>query len=88
MGRGAASGRSGRVAARPSDLRPGRVPPGSRPSHQFNYRAADTYSGPRPEGRGRPDKGVCIYPIISFIWSRFENNSPSHLSLSDHIIHK
>lgn len=34
------------------------------------------------------DKEIRIYPIISFIWRRFENNSPSHLSLSDHIIHK
>lgn len=40
------------------------------------------------KGRGEKDKEICTYPIISFIWRRFENNSPSHLSLSGHIIHK
>lgn len=39
-------------------------------------------------GGRTPDKGICIYPIISSIWSRFENNSPARLSLSHHIIHK
>lgn len=40
------------------------------------------------ERERREDKEIHIYPVISFIWSRFENNSPVHLSLSDHIIRK
>lgn len=53
----------------------------------------DTYSGSKSKPgtmlrERREDKEIHIYPVISFIWSRFENNSPVHLSLSDHIIRK
>lgn len=37
---------------------------------------------------GGKTKKYTFTPVISFIWSRFENNSPVHLSLSDHIIRK
>lgn len=70
------------------------------PTHDWinSITLENTYSGHEDAvdagGVGRPvvgrrrDKGICTYPIISFIWRRFENNSPSHLSLSGHIIHK
>lgn len=54
----------------------------------------DTYSGSKREPRtaacareGKTKKHT-FTPVISFIWSRFENNSPVHLSLSDRIICK
>lgn len=85
------SERLGRVAseaaARPLPHGLGRVVGSSPLPIQLPVEPMHIQPDTRVEGRA-PDKGICIYPIISSIWRRFENNSPSHLSLSDHIIHK
>lgn len=59
--------------------------------NQFNYLRKYIF---RPwrwsgwKGEEKKTKKSVLYSIISFIWRRFENNSPLHLSLSGHIIHK